>query len=306
MGIELFGLVMGLGFVLSFGYWCTDFLVVQRALAAEDMAAAQRTPLIAAVPKMLFPFLVIVPGLAALALKLPLPTNAAGGPIYDYTLPVLLKTYYPAGLLGLGLSALLASFMSGMAGNVTAFNTVWTYDIYQAYVRPSATDRELLRVGKLATFWGVAVSIGAAYLCRSFDSLMDYMQLLFGFFNAPIFATFLLGMFWKRATGHGAFVGLAAGIAAGVLHHVLNTTHVIGYASGMAAAFYGAIVSWTTCTVVTVAVSLATRPRPPGELTGLVYSLTGRSSAGVAWYLRPRTAAIAVVVLALALNVYFA
>jgi SSS family solute:Na+ symporter len=305
MGIEIVGLVMGLGFVLSFGYWCTDFLVVQRALAAENMAAAQRTPLIAAVAKMFFPFLVIVPGVAALAMDLPLPTNPAGGPIYDYTLPVLLERYYPAGMLGLGLSALLASFMSGMAGNVTAFNTVWTYDIYQAYIRKNASDAELLRMGKQATFWGVAVSIAAAYLCRSFDSLMDYMQLLFGFFNAPIFATFLLGMFWKRATGHGAFIGLACGIAAGIGHHVLVTIEAVHYASGMAAAFYGAIVSWTVCTVVTIAVSLATRPRDPEELRGLVYSMTERPRSEVAWYLRPTTSAIVVVVLAIALNIYF-
>lgn len=304
MGLEIVGLVMGLGFVLSFGYWCTDFLVIQRALAAKDMASAQRTPLIAAVPKALFPFLVIVPGLAALALGLELPQDG-GTPRYDYTLPLLLREFYPTGMLGLGLSALLASFMSGMAGNVTAFNTVWTYDIYQAYIKKDAGDRELLWMGKMATFWGVVVSIAAAYLVRSFDSLMDYMQLLFGFFNAPIFATFLLGMFWKRATGHGAFIGLAAGIAAGITHHLLDTQGVIGYASDMAAAFYGAIVSWTTCFLVTIAVSLATRPRPTEELKGLVYSLTERPKSEAVWYLRPSTAAVVVVAVVVALNIAF-
>ena len=300
MGIEIAGLVMGLGFVLSFGYWCTDFLVIQRALAAKDLPAAQRTPLIAAVPKALFPFLVIVPGLVAAALALPLP-----GGRYDYTLPLLLKQFYPAGMLGLGLAALLASFMSGMAGNVTAFNTVWTYDIYQAYLKKDASDKALLRMGKMATFWGVLISIAAAYLVKNFDSLMDYMQLLFGFFNAPIFATFLLGMFWKRATGHGAFIGLASGITAGVTHHVLKTQGVIHYSSDMAAAFYGAIVSWSTCFLVTILVSLATRPRPEKELVGLVYSLTERPKQTVAWYLRPTTAAAVVVVVVVGLNIYF-
>src|SRR4029079_779497 len=286
---------MGRGFVLTFGYWCTDFLVIQRALAAKDLPAAQRTPLIAAVPKALFPFLVIVPGLAAVALGLALPEKN-GAPVYDYTLPLLLKQFYPAGMLGLGLAALLASFMSGMAGNVTAFNTVWTYDIYQAYIKKDASDKALLRMGKMATFWGVAISIAAAYLVKNFDSLMDYMQLLFGFFNAPIFATFLIGMFWKRATGHGACIGLASGITAGVTHHVLKVQGVIHYTSDMAAAFYGAIVSWSTCFLITILVSLATRPRPEKELVGLVYSLTERPKQTVAWYLRPTTAAAVVVV----------
>jgi SSS family solute:Na+ symporter len=300
MGVEIFGLVAGLGFVLSFGYWCTDFLVVQRALASENLVAAQRTPLIAAVPKALFPFLVIVPGLVAAAMSLKLPEGN-----YDYTLPLLLKMYYGPGMLGLGLAALLASFMSGMAGNVTAFNTVWTFDIYQAYLKKDATDAELLAMGKKATFFGVVVSIGAAYLCRRFDSLMDYMQLLFGFFNAPIFATFLLGMFWKRATGHGAFLGLLSGIFAGVAHHLARGAGLIHYVSDMAAAFYGAILSFTTCAIVTLLVSLATRPRPPEELVGLVYSMTPRPQSTVAWYLRPTTAAAVVVAVVVALNVLF-
>lgn len=304
MGIEVVGLVMGLGFVLSFGYWCTDFLVVQRALAAKDMAGAQRTPLIAAVPKMLFPFLVIIPGIAAAALALPMPVEH-GVTRYDFTLPLLLKQFYPAGMLGLGLSALLASFMSGMAGNVTAFNTVWTYDIYQAYFNKRADDKQLLRMGKMATFGGVLASIAAAYLVRNFSSLMDYMQLLFGFFNAPIFATFLLGMFWKRTTANGAFFGLASGIAAGVTHHVLKTMGAVHYASDGAAAFYGAIVSWSTCFSVTIAVSQFTKPRAESELRGLVYSLTERPHSDVVWYARPSTFAIFVALIALGLNFYF-
>src|SRR5437899_961996 len=270
MGVEWFGMVMGLGFVLSFGYWCTDFLVVQRAMAANSMSAARRTPLIAAVPKMLFPFLVIVPGMVALvvsptsgvrnagptaaatitsttATNLPQPPptsapasgvvppklarrtgapphDAAGRVVLDYDLatPMLLVTFFPAGLLGLGLTALLASFMSGMAGNVTAFNTVWTYDLYQSYLRRAAPDSHYLAMGRYATIVGVVISIAAAYVAASFNNIMDFLQLVFAFVNGPIFATFALGMFWKRATGHGAFAGLLAGTLAAAAHHGLS------------------------------------------------------------------------------------
>src|SRR4029453_10009829 len=189
MGVEWFGLVMGLGFVLSFGYWCTDFLVVQRAMAADSMNAARRTPLIAAVPKMLFPFLVIVPGIVALGLTLPpnagtaplLPRLADGTYDYNMALPLMMSRYYPAGLLGLGLTALLASFMSGMAGNVTAFNTVWTFDIYQAYIKRNASDRHFLWVGRFATFFGIAISVAAAYVTTRFNNIMDLLQLVFAF-----------------------------------------------------------------------------------------------------------------------------
>src|SRR6476620_10669669 len=225
MGVEWFGLVMGLGFVLSFGYWCTDFLVVQRAMAADSTTAARRTPLIAAIPKMLFPALVILPGMIAFALTasssaglIPAKLTAAlqpmldshGRPVLDYDLatPSMLLHYFPNGMLGLGLTALLASFMSGMAGNVTAFNTVWTYDIYQSYIRRGASDAHYLWVGRVATVGGVLLSIGAAYVARSFNNIMDVLQLVFAFVNAPLFATFALGMFWRRTTGHGAFVGL--------------------------------------------------------------------------------------------------
>ena len=223
MGVEWFGMVMGLGFVLSFGYWCTDFLVVQRAMAADSMSAARRTPLIAAVPKMLFPFLVILPGMIAMALTaqatgsgdFALPVKADGTFDYDLSIPLMLGHYYPSGLLGLGLTALMASFMSGMAGNVTAFNTVWTYDIYQSYIKPKASDAHLLHVGRVITVVGIALSVATAYLATRFNNIMDFLQLVFAFVNAPLFATFLLGMFWKRATGHGAFFGLRAGHARG-------------------------------------------------------------------------------------------
>src|SRR6476661_8445527 len=211
MGVEWFGMVMGLGFVLSFGYWCTDFLVIQRAMAAESMTAARRTPIFAAIPKMLFPFLVIVPGMIAIALHTSrgglLPVGSDGTPNYNLAVPVLLAHYLPSGLLGLGLTALMASFMSGMAGNVTAFNTVWTYDIYQSYIRPGQTDRHYLRMGHAATVFGIAFSVAAAYAATRFNNINDILQLVFSFVNGPLFATFLLGMFWRRATGHGAFFG---------------------------------------------------------------------------------------------------
>jgi SSS family transporter len=193
MGVEIFGLVAGLGFVLSFGYWCTDFLVVQRAMAADSMSAARRTPLIAAFPKMLMPFVVILPGIAALALSrmslgYAIPAKPGGGPDYDQVLTTLMAQFYPSGMLGVGLTALMASFMSGMAGNVTAFNTVWTYDLYQGHIRKHAPDSHYLHVARITTVAGVALSVGTAYLATHFNNIMDFLQLVFGFVNAPLFA----------------------------------------------------------------------------------------------------------------------
>jgi solute:Na+ symporter, SSS family len=326
MGVEWFGLVMGLGFVLSFGYWCTDFLVVQRAMAAHSMSAAIRTPLIAAFPKMLFPVLVILPGLLALAAGggaggiIPQRVDAATGqltPDYNMAIPALLLHYFPPGLLGLGLTALLASFMSGMAGNVTAFNTVWTYDIYQTYIKPGASDRHYLTVGRLTTVFGIAFSIGAAYLTTRFNNVMDMLQLVFAFVNAPLFATFLLGMFWARATGHGAFWGLVAGTLGAALHHgiTLPADAVVGikggwfgvqhtYASEMAQNFWTAIVAWTMCFAVTIGVSLVTAPRRAEELAGLVYSLTPKPRLEpLAWYARPSVLAGTALAATLVINV---
>ncbi len=351
LGVEWFALVMGLGFVLSFGYWCTDFLVVQRAMAAESMSAARRTPLIAAVPKMLFPFIVILPGLIAIALP---STNAVhlgtgativpsvrrglippkvnettgalildndGQPVLDYDLaiPNMLLHYLPTGLLGLGVTALVASFMSGMAGNVTAFNTVWTYDIYQAYIRRNAHDAHYLWMGRMATVLGVLLSVAAAYAATRFNNIMDFLQLVFAFVNAPLFAIFLLGMFWERATGHGAFTGLLFGTAAAALHNGLTLpagskvgikggwlaiSHV--YPSEMGQNFWTAIWAWLVCFVVTILVSLATAPRKKAELVGLVYSLTRRAGEEqLAWYRRPVWFGVAVLLLAAVLNIAF-
>jgi solute:Na+ symporter, SSS family len=349
LGVDAFGLVMGLGFVLSFGYWCTDFLVVQRAMAADSMLAARRTPLIAALPKMVFPFLVILPGMIAIALPIthvgssaqvgsvsgskgliPAKVDEAtgitkldsnGNPVLDYDLaiPNMLLHYFPTGILGLGLTALMASFMSGMAGNVTAFNTVWTYDIYQSYIHKTGSDEHYLRMGKIATVFGIALSIGAAYAATRFNNIMDFLQLVFAFVNAPLFATFFLGMFWKRTTGHAAFTGLLSGTFAAALHHGLTLpagatsgikggwiSVVHGYPSEMAQNFWTAIWAWSACFVVTILVSLVTRSRKEEELVGLVYSLTERpSERAIAWYRRPVYQGAIVLFLVVLLNLVF-
>jgi SSS family solute:Na+ symporter len=366
LGVEWFGLVMGLGFVSSFGYWCTNFLVIQRAMAADSEEAARKVPLIAALPKMFLPILVILPGLIAVSVTShmagagpaagdgtyatvtaqgkPLPLDEAhphgivpvktdpitgqpvvdsnGVPVYDYnkTIPVMLLHYFPTGILGLGLTALLASFMSGMAGNVTAFNTVWTYDIYQAYINTKGSDAHYLWMGRMATIGGVALSIGAAYAVTSFNNIMDALQLVFALVNAPLFATFLLGMFSKRTTGHGAFTGLVAGTAGALVHHGLTlplgeAAGIHGgwiavlhrYPSDMAQNFWTAIFAFLINLVVTVLVSRLTAPRPEPELVGLVYSLTPKPVEGhLEWYQKPATLAIVVLVMALVLNIIFA
>jgi len=353
LGVEWFGLTMGLGFVLSFGYWCTDFLVVQRAMAADSMASARRTPLIAAVPKMLFPFLVILPGLIAIALPTqppPILSGAQGSAVvapagqglipakldastgqpvldnsghpqldYDLAVPNLLLHYFPTGILGLGLTALLASFMSGMAGNVTAFNTVWTHDIYEPYLRPNAGDAHYLMMGRMATVFGIAMSVAAAYLATRFNNIMDMLQLVFAFVNAPLFATFLLGMFWKRATGHGAFTGLLSGTFAAAVHHALTipmdaipgvkggwVTVLHIYPSEMAQNFWTAIFAWTTCFVVTVLVSLVSTAPEESRLVGLVYSLTERpQESNLSWYKRPVYLGAAILGATVLLNLVF-
>jgi SSS family solute:Na+ symporter len=320
MGVEVFGLFAGLGFVLSFGYWCTDFLVVQRAMAADSMSAARRTPLLAAFPKMVMPFIVILPGIAALALAqmhtgYSLPLKDTGGPDYDQALTTLMAQFYPSGLLGVGLTALMASFMSGMAGNVTAFNTVFTFDIYQGYIRKSAPDSHYLWVGRVTTIVGVLLSVGTAYLASHFNNIMDFLQLVFGFVNAPLFATFLLGMFWKRTTGHGAFTGLLTGTLAAAATHGLTVAEGKGgwlgmvvhqFPSTMAQNFWIAICAWSTCFVVTALVSLATKPKPESALRNLVYGFTDiPHEDGVPWFKRPAPLAIVVGIILVGLNLLF-
>jgi SSS family solute:Na+ symporter len=317
LGVDWFGMIAGLGFVLSFGYWCTDFLVVQRAMAANSMTAARQTPLFAAFPKMIMPFIVILPGIAALALTrmggtYSLPPKGSGYD-YDQALMTLMAQFYGPGMLGLGLTALMASFMSGMAGNVTAFNTVFTYDLYQSYIRKNAPDSHYLHVARFTTIWGVALSVATAYLARLYNNIMDLLQLVFSFVNAPLFATFLLGMFWKRTTGHGAFTGLLAGTAAAAITHGLTLAEDKGgwidvmhtFPSTMAQNFWMAIYAWTVCFAVTILVSLATKPRPDAELEGLVYGLTSIPRVDAPWWKRPGPLGVVVMAALVLLNLLF-
>jgi SSS family solute:Na+ symporter len=387
LGVDWFAMIFGLGFVLSFGYWCCNFLVVQRAMAAKNMTAARNTPLVAAVPKMFFPFLVIIPGMIAVALmsnpdknyRIPPPIvseaayakaidavknasptdsaaavkavgDALGAKVapdmiaslvaanaasklsdeqikqglynsisenyYSGVILSLVKKYCPPGLLGLALTALLASFMSGMAGNVTAFNTVFTYDLYQAYFVKGKSDRHYFLTGKVITVVGIALSAAAAYFASMYDNAMDVIQLVFSFVNAPIFATFLLGMFWKRTTGTGAFLGLAGGIAASTVVHGLTVAEgkggwlghtVVVFPSSMAQNFWLAATAFTVCFVLTVVISLATRrTKTNDELKGLVYSLTPKIvDHDIPIYQKPAVVGIMLLIVCVILNLIF-
>jgi SSS family solute:Na+ symporter len=308
MGIHWTGIVFGLGWVISFGYWTTDFLVVQRVLAAKDLRAAKTAPIIGAAFKMMVPFIVILPGLLALAV-LPVKLTgetaaiASGGHSYNEVLPLMLARYCGPGLLGLGITALIAGFMSGMAGNVSAFTTVWTYDIYRALIHKNASDRHYVNMGRWTTVLGVLISVGTAYLVMQFASIMDYVQALFATFIAPLFGTVLLGMLWKRTTSEGGFWGLLIGTLSSMgmwawvkmdpnaLRYVALSPH----ARVMAEDMYRALWSWVVCVAVTVIVSYMTKPRSPAELTGLVYGVTPLpSEAQVAFYKRPAFLAVVV------------
>jgi SSS family solute:Na+ symporter len=391
MGVDIFAMVFGLGFVLSFGYWCTNFLVVQRAMAAKNMCSARRTPLIAAVPKMFFPLLVILPGMLAIGLasmgkegyelpKRTIPTVAYASAIqtiqsvpadnvdsaveqiskatglkmdknkvamilqanaanslpeeqlkerlnsavaendYDGVILSLVTRYCPTGLLGLALTALLASFMSGMAGNVTAFNTVWTYDMYQAYLARNKSDRHYLQMGKLITVVGILLSIACAYFARQYNNAMDVIQLVFGFVNAPLFATFVLGMFWVRTTATGAFWGLLLGTATSAVFHALTLAagnapgvkggyiYVVRYfPSEMAQNFWLAAFAFVVCFVLTTGISLATKQTKTNEeLKGLVYSLTPKIKDDEQnWFLRPAVLGVILLAVCVIMNIIF-
>ena len=391
MGVDWFAMLFGLGFVLSFGYWCTNFLVVQRAMAARNMSAARRTPLIAAVPKMIFPILVILPGMIAAGLAITakdgyhLPPKTLDSAIYAKAIPAvqeaaakhldtaaatqlvsdaagvkmlpdkiealvkaapslndkelkrdlqnavaennydgvilsLVQRYCPSGLLGLALTGLLASFMSGMAGNVTAFNTVWTYDLYQAYLAKNKSDAHYMWMGRCITVVGILLSIVCAYLVSHWSNAMDIIQLVFGFVNAPLFATFLFGMFWKRTTSTGAFLGLLGGTTTSALFHSLtsavgNTPGIKGgylgvlqvFPSDMAQNFWLASFAFIVCFVLTLVISLATRrTKTDEELKGLVYSLTPKiKDEEAAWYLRPAVLGVVLIAGCVILNIIF-
>src|SRR5580693_7959635 len=319
MGIHWTGIVLGLGAIISFGYWTTDFLVVQRILAAKDLRSAKMAPIIGAGFKMMVPFIVILPGLLALGV-LPMKLTgeaqavASGGHSYNEVLPLMLARYCGPGLLGLGITALIAGFMSGMAGNVSAFSTVWTYDIYKALIKKKATDAHYVLMGRWSTILGVLISIGTAYLVMQFLSIMDYVQALFSFFIAPLFGTVILGMLWKRATAAGGFWGLLAGTVSSVgmwawvkfdptaLRYVALSSN----AKDMAENMYRGLWSWIICVVVTVAVSMVTKPKPESELVGLVYGATViPTEAQVPLYHRPAFWAVIVAIVFIALNIMF-
>lgn len=319
MGINWVGIVFGLGAVISMGYWTTDFLVVQRILAAKDLRSAEMAPIIGAGFKMLVPLIVILPGLLGLAV-LPMHLTgeaqaaATGGHSYNDVLPLMLARYCGPGLLGLGITALIAGFMSGMAGNVSAFTTVWTYDIYRPLMNKNASDEHYVSMGRWTTVIGVLISVGTAYLVMQFASIMDYVQALFSFFIAPLFGTVILGMLWKRASNWGGFWGLLCGTisSVGMWTWVKLDPTALRYvalspdAKGLAQDMYQALWSFLVCVIVTVVVSLMTKPRPAAELNGLVMGLTEVPHVeNVAFYEKPIFWAGVVTAVFIALNIIF-
>ena len=325
MGVHWTGIVFGLGFVVSFGYWTTDFLVVQRVLSANNLRAAKMAPVIGAAFKMAVPFIVILPGLVCLGLTnhgVPLyhlvgenAVNAAHPYSYNEVLPLMLIRYCGPGLLGLGITALVAGFMSGMAGNVSAFSTVWTYDIYGAFMNKKASDQHYVSMGRWSTVIGMIVSIATAYLVADAASIMDYVQALFSFFIAPLFGTVVLGMLWKRATNAGGFWGLLVGTASSIGMFVytsfggsaaLSRIALSSDARPMAETLYRALWSWIICVVVTVVVSYMTTPKPEAELAGLVYGATPIPDDGAtSLWQKPIFWAIVVITVFFILNIIF-
>jgi SSS family solute:Na+ symporter len=319
MAITWAGIVLGLGFVLSFGYWTTDFLVVQRAFSAKNLRAARMTPIIASFPKMAVPVIVVLTGLIALILAKTPGSGFAllqdGGQVnYDSTLPLLIMRYYPHGLVGLGVSALLAGFMAGQAGNISAFNTVWTYDVYRAIINKNASDANLMWVGRISTVVGVVLSVVTAYWAKGFPSIMDYMQAIFSWVNAPLFATMLLGMFVVWITPAGAFWGLLAGMGTsiamflGVKFQWIDPARLTlsSTASDMAVNFWRAWWAWLVCFSMTILISLFTKKKPKEELVGLVKGLTEETARdGIPFVKRPEFYAILSVIVLVILNIYF-
>jgi SSS family solute:Na+ symporter len=281
--LSVIGIVFGLGFVLSFGYWTTNFAEVQRALSAKSMSAARRTPIIGAFPKSLIPFVIILPGMiAAVVIPQIQQLNAgqkAGSITYTETLPLLIRELLPNGMLGIAITGLLASFMAGVAANVSSFNTVFTYDLWEDYVRKNRPDEYYLRVGRLATIGGTVTAIGTAFIAAGYSNIMDYIQALFSFFNAPLFATFILGMFWKRMSAAAGWAGLVAGTLGALTVFALADPKLIGvlHLPGQGASFIGASVAFVLDILVSVVVTMFTKPVPEAQLGGLVYSLTPKA-----------------------------
>jgi solute:Na+ symporter, SSS family len=317
--LAVIGIVFGLGFVLSFGYWTTNFVEVQRAMASNSISAAQRAPIIGAFPKMFIPFIVILPGMIAAVLvnEIAAPKASGGTPDYNNALLYLMRDLLPNGMLGVAIAGLLASFMAGMAANISAFNTVFSYDLWETYVVKDRPDGYYTTVGRVATFAATVIAIGTATFAASYSNIMDYLQTLFGFFNAPLFATFILGMFWKRMTPTAGWVGLVSGTGAAVLVAILSDGTLGAMSlgvlslSGQGASFAAAGAAFVVDLVVSVAVSLVTNPKPESELRGLVYSLTPKADfhdeAGgrLAWFQQPAKLAGVGLVAVVVLNILF-
>jgi solute:Na+ symporter, SSS family len=312
--LSVVGIVFGLGFVLSFGYWTTNFVEVQRAMATKSMTAARSTPIIGSFPKMCIPFVVVIPGMIATVLVPQTAQLKAGGHpagvTYNDSILLLMHDVLPNGLLGVALAGLLAAFMAGMAANISAFNTVFSYDLWQQYVKRDRPDGYYLKVGRWATVGATVLAIGTAVIASGYGNLMNYLQTLFGFFNAPLFATFILGMFWKRMTATAGWVGLVSGTVAAVAVWVVNQVGIITL-PGQGAAFVAAGAAFVVDILVSVLVSLATAPKPVAELAGLVYSETPKrlrtdpSASRLPWYRSPNRLAGISLLLVIALNVIF-
>jgi len=317
--LSVVGIVFGLGFVLSFGYWTTNFVEVQRAMATKSMSAARSTPVIGSFPKMFIPFIVIVPGMiAAVLIPSISEAKASGGSVdYNNSILMLMEEVLPNGLLGVAIAGLLAAFMAGMAANISAFNTVFSYDLWQQYVKKDEPDGYYLTVGRLATVAATVVAIFTALIASNYSNLMDYLQTLFGFFNAPLFATFILGMFWKRMTATAGWTGLVSGTLAAVVVAILSegtlgglSTGAIGL-TGQGASFVAAAAAFVVDIVVSVVVSSMTAPKPVSELVGLVYSETPKEARTdpeahrLPWYQSPTKLAGLSLVLVIVLNVIF-
>ena len=310
---SVIGIVFGLGFVLSFGYWTTNFVEVQRAMASDSMSAARRAPIIASFPKMFIPFVVVVPGMiaaAAIGDMIHLKATGEGGVTYNDAMLLMIRDILPNGLIGVAVAGLMASFMAGMAANISAFNAVLSYDIWQQYIVKNRSDDYYIKVGRYATVVATILAIFTALIAAGYSNLMDYLQTLFGFFNAPLFATFILGMFWKRMTPTAGWTGLVAGTLAAMLVFVLSKVGVIDL-PGQGMPFVAAAAAFIVDIVVSVLVSMVTTPKPAAELVGFVYSetpvkmRTDPADAGRPWFQRPVPLASVALVLVIALNIVF-
>jgi SSS family solute:Na+ symporter len=310
LGASWVSIVLGLGFVLSFGYWTTNFAEVQRALSAKSLSASRRTPLIGAFPKIFIPAVTVIPGLVALV-----SVKGLGGSDpnlqYNNAVPILIHDLLPTGMLGIALTGLLAAFMAGVAANVTAFNTVVSYDLWEAYVQKDKPDAYYVRFGRFATVAGILIAILTAFIAKGYSNIMNYIQLLFSYFNAPLFATFIIAMFWRRATAWSGFWGLVAGTLGAFLTHYLYSKGTIHFGSELAASFWGASIAFAADAVVTVAVSLVTRPKPLSELQGLVYGTASEDERRKEraeeqhWWQRPVILGAIAIALVVILNIIF-